>query len=108
MEMFGKIPCVTFDELVGSGIMSQANYKKHVRDGKFRVLRRGGNGRKAQIAYESLPEAIRAAYDARNPRAKEQFIQPQLSMNERLNSDSKAVEFFKRYTPKITLERNIH
>ena len=26
-------------------------------------------------------------------------------MNERLNSDSKAVEFFKRYTPKITLER---
>ena len=105
MEMFGKIPCVTFDELVGSGIMSQANYKKHVRDGKFRVLRRGGNGRKAQIAYESLPEAIRAAYDARNPRAKEQFVQPQLSMNERLNSDSKAVEFFKRYTPKITLER---
>ena len=45
MEMFGKIPCVTFDELVGSGIMSQANYKKHVRDGKVRVLRRGGNGR---------------------------------------------------------------
>lgn len=27
MEMFGKIPCVTFDELVGSGIMSRANYK---------------------------------------------------------------------------------
>ncbi|WP_294611617.1 hypothetical protein [uncultured Bacteroides sp.] len=84
MEMFGKTLCVTFDELVGSGIMSQANYKKHVRDGKFRVLRRGGNGRKAQIAYESLPEAIRTAYDARNPRAKEQLIQPQLPMNERM------------------------
>lgn len=105
MEMFGKTLCVTFDELVGSGIMSCANYKKHVRDGKFRVLQKGGNGRKVQIAYESLPQSIRAAYDARNPNAKERFSQPQVPLSERLSSDAKAVEFFKRYTPKISLDR---
>lgn len=27
MEMFGKTLCVTYDELVGSGIMSKSNYK---------------------------------------------------------------------------------
>lgn len=27
MEMFGKTLCVTFEELVGGGIMSLANYK---------------------------------------------------------------------------------
>ena len=53
MEMFGKIPCVTFDELVGSGIMSRANYKKHVRDGKFRVLRRGGT-----VGRRKLPTKV--------------------------------------------------
>lgn len=49
MEMFGKILCVTFDELVGGGIMSLANYKKYVREKKFHFVQHGGNGRKALI-----------------------------------------------------------
>lgn len=53
MEMYGKTLCVTFDELVKSGIISKSNYDKHVREGKFRVMQKGGNGRKALVAYDS-------------------------------------------------------
>lgn len=53
MEMFGKTLCVTFEDLVGSGIMSKSNFDKHVREHKFRVLQKGGNGRKVFVAYES-------------------------------------------------------
>lgn len=105
MEMFGKTLCVTFEELVGSGIMSKSNYDKHVREGKFRVLQKGGNGRKVQVVYESLTDAIRAAYDAKYPDAKK-YVQKQLPpMDERLKSDSQAVEFYKKHTPKIEVER---
>lgn len=105
MELFGKTICVTFNELVDSGIMSKCNFDKHVREGKFRVLRKGGNGRKALVAYDSLPDAIRVAYDAQYPDSKN-YLQKQLSpMDERLKSDSKAVDFYKRHTPKIDAER---
>lgn len=105
MELFGKTICVTFNELVDSGILSEANYKKHVRQGKFRVLQKGGNGRKALVAYDSLTDAIRAAYDAQYPDSKN-YLQKQLSpMDERLKSDSKAVDFYKKHTPKIDAER---
>ena len=110
MEMFGKTLCVTFDELVGSGIMSKSNFDKHVREHKFHVMQKGGNGRKVFIVYESLTDAIRSAYDSKNPKAKE-LLQEQLikqqasSMDNRLKSDSKAVDFYKTYTPKISLER---
>ena len=46
MEMYGRTLCVTFDELVGSGIMSKPNFDKYVRERKFLVLQKGGNGRK--------------------------------------------------------------
>lgn len=105
MEIFGKRLCVTYDELVRDGIMSKPNFDKHVRENKFSVLRKGGNGRKALVDYESMPEAIRARYDARHPGAKQQFQTPKIPLNERLRGDEKAVEFFRRYTPKITIER---
>lgn len=54
MEMFGNIRCVTYGELVGSGILSEPTYKKYVRCGKIRIVQRGGNGRKALIDYDSL------------------------------------------------------
>lgn len=60
MEMFGKTLCVTFEDLVGSGIMSKSNFDKHVREHKFRVLQKGGNGRKVFVAYESLSDALRS------------------------------------------------
>lgn len=105
MEIYGKTLCVTFDELVKSGIMSEANYKKHVREGKFHVLQKGGNGRKVLVAYGSLTDAIRSVYDTRYPDAKK-YVQKQIiPMNERLKGDEKAASFFRTYTPKITMER---
>ena len=42
MEMYGKIRCVTFPELVSQGrILSKPNYDKKVREGKIRVVRPG-------------------------------------------------------------------
>lgn len=63
MEMYGNTLCVSFTELVGSGLISQPTYKKYIREGKLTLLQRGGNGREALIAYRSMPERIRAAYD---------------------------------------------
>lgn len=44
MEMFGKTLCVTYDELVGSGIMSKSNYKKHVREKSLFSCKKAATG----------------------------------------------------------------
>lgn len=108
MEMFGKTLCVTFEDLVGSGIMSKSNFDKHVREHKFRVLQKGGNGRKVFVAYESLSDALRSIVEEKLPDAKEQLKKRQLPpMDERLKSDSKAVEFFRTYTPAISYDKQV-
>lgn len=105
MEMYGKIRCVTFPELVSQGgILSISNYKKKVREGKLRVIRPGkGAGSCALIDYQSLPELIRQAYDKLYPNAledmKEQF------MSHTIKSDTRAIEFYKTYEPRISIER---
>lgn len=106
MEMFGKTLCITFDELVRSGIMSKSNFDKHVRERKFRVLQKGGNGRKVLVAYETLSDALRTVVEEKLPDIKKQLKNQQNSpMNIRLKSDDKAVEFYKTYIPKISIER---
>ena len=106
MEMFGKTLCITFDELVRSGIMSKSNFDKHVRERKFRVLQKGGNGRKVLVAYETLSDALRSVVEEKLPDIKKQLKNQQNSpMNIRLKSDDKAVEFYKTYIPKISIER---
>ena len=67
MEMFGKTLCITFDELVRSGIMSKSNFDKHVRERKFQVLQKGGNGRKVLVAYETLSDALRSVVEKKLP-----------------------------------------
>lgn len=106
MEMFGKTLCITFDELVRSGIMSKSNFDKHVRERKFQVLQKGGNGRKVLVAYETLSEALRSVVEKKLPDIKKQLKKEQTNpMNIRLKSDDKAVEFYKTYTPKISIDR---
>lgn len=106
MEMFGKTLCVTRNELVLGGIVSPATYDKYVNNGKFVVARRGCRSREALIIYEKLPESIRDNYDAKNPKAKEKIKQQQINpMDNRLKSDSKAVDFYKKFTPAISLDR---
>lgn len=105
MEMYGKIMCVTFPELVSQGrILSKPNYDKKVREGKLRVVRPGkGAGSHALIDYTSLPDLIRQAYDRLYPNAQEE-MKEQL-MSNTIRSDSQAVEFYKTYQPQISLPR---
>ena len=113
MEMFGKTLCITFDELVRSGIMSKSNFDKHVRERKFQVLQKGGNGRKVLVAYETLSDALRSVVEKKLPDIKKQLKKEQTNpMNIRLKSDDKAVEFYKTYTPRssegICAQRQSH
>jgi len=90
MEMFGKTLCITFDELVRSGIMSKSNFDKHVRERKFQVLQKGGNGRKVLVAYETLSDALRSVVEKKLPDIKKQLKKGQTNpMNIRLKSDDK-------------------
>lgn len=107
MEMFGKTLCVTFEDLVGSGIMSKSNFDKHVREHKFRVLQKGGNGRKVFVAYESLSDALRSIVEENYLMPKNNSKTTTPPMDERLKSDSKAVEFFRTYTPAISYDKQV-
>lgn len=97
MEMYGNILCVTFAELVQGGVLSEPNYKKKVREGKLRVLTRGGNGRKVLIDYVSMYHPIKAAYDAKYPDAARQLKEQikEEAMSDILMADSKAVEYYR-------------
>lgn len=57
MEYYENRLCVTFRELVDSGIMTAGNYKKLKSRGRLEVVRTaGGAGTSALIALDSLPE----------------------------------------------------
>lgn len=105
MEMYGKIRCVTYPELVSQGkILSVPNYKKKVREGRLRVVRAGrGAGSYALIDYNSLPDPVRQAYDAMYPNAQQEMKEE--LMSDSIRPDSGAVTFYKSYEPRITMER---
>lgn len=61
MEYYGNALCVSYDDLVGGGIMSASNYKQMAHRGKFTVVRTaGGKGNCALVAVDSLPEKYKA------------------------------------------------
>ena len=91
--MYGNIRCVTHSELVDGGIISQSNYINYVKRKQFIFHQRGGNGRIALIDYNSLPQRVREKYDATYPDAIDQL--KKRLMSNRLQHDSKAVEFYR-------------
>lgn len=103
MELYGKIQCVTYDELVGSGLLSKPSYDKKVRDGIINVVRRGCRGRVALIDYISLPSGLKAAYQEAHPNAEKELIKKSMSCT--IQSDDAAVKFYRDYQPAISLER---
>ena len=57
MEYYEGNLCISYEELVGSGIMSAANYKQMVARDNMHVARRGGgaSGSCALVVIDSLP-----------------------------------------------------
>lgn len=62
LEYYGKVACVGYDDLVGSGIMTAGNLQKMAQRGRLEIVRRGGGSSKnyALIAVDSLPEKYKA------------------------------------------------
>lgn len=109
MEMYGNTLCVSFTELVRGGIISQPTYKKYIREGLLNVVQRGGNGREALIAYRSMPERLRAAYDDTFKNAYEEMKQREQEkyINTQIRFDAEAVRFFKEFEPRIEPSRQL-
>lgn len=61
MEYYGNALCVSYEDLVGGGIMTASNYKQLAHRGKLTVVRTaGGRGNCALVAVDSLPEKYKA------------------------------------------------
>lgn len=107
--MYGNTLCVSFTELVRGGIISKPTYDKYVREGKLTLLQRGGNGREALIAYRSMPERLRAAYDDTFKNAYEEMKQREQEkyINTQIRFDAEAVRFFKEFEPRIEPSRQL-
>ena len=61
MEYYGNALCVSYDDLVGGGIMTASNYKQLAHRGRMTVVRTaGGKGNCALVAVDSLPEKYKA------------------------------------------------
>ncbi|MFA6727376.1 MAG: hypothetical protein WCS17_04045 [Prevotella sp.] len=103
MELYGRIQCVTYDELVGSGIISKPSYKKNVRSGTINVVRRACRGREALIDFVSLPSDLKKAYQDSHPDAEKELIKQYMSYT--IQADDNAVRFYRAYQPAITIER---
>lgn len=111
--MYGNILCVSHAELVDGGIISEPTYKKYVREKKLTRVQRGGRGREALIAYSSMFQEIRTAYDEKNKGAKEAMKKQEEEkyISTQIKFDREAVDFYKTYVApnggKISTERQL-
>lgn len=68
LEYFGNVACVSYEDLVGSGIMTLGNLQKMAQRGKLEVVRKArGLGNYALVAVDSLPEKYKAQIKAMYP-----------------------------------------
>jgi len=58
-EYYQNTLCLSSSCLVNEGFISQTNLKNLVNRGKIKKLTIGGNGRKALVAYESIPDRFK-------------------------------------------------
>ncbi|MBO6005679.1 MAG: hypothetical protein J6P49_02330, partial [Paludibacteraceae bacterium] len=67
MEIRGNLACVSYDELVGGGIISGAYIRKLSSRGQIEQVQRACNGTVALYSVESLPMKYRAEVYRRYP-----------------------------------------
>lgn len=102
MEYYGNALCVSYDDLVGGGIMSAANYKQLAHRGKLSVVRAGkGLGNCALVAVDSLPEKYKAEVRKMYPEGNKTRLMEWVKKNYEI--DANAAVFFS--DPKQTLVR---
>ena len=94
MEYYGNKLCISYHELVDSGIMTEPNYKYKAWKGQIDVVRRGGgaNGCCALIAIDSLPSKYKEAVEEMYPGGDEVRIKTWVLSNYEV--DQAAVAFF--------------
>ncbi|WP_455101761.1 hypothetical protein [Prevotella denticola] len=94
MEYYGNKLCISYHELVDSGIMTEPNYKYKAWKGQIDVVRRGGgaNGCCALIAIDSLPTKYKEAVEEMYPGGDEVRIKTWVLSNYEM--DQAAVAFF--------------
>lgn len=94
MEYYGKKLCISYHELVDSGIMTEPNYKYKSWKGQIDVVRRGGgaNGCCALIAVDSLPAKYKEAVEEKYGNGAEVILTGWIMSN--YDMDQSAVAFF--------------
>lgn len=94
MEYYSNKLCISFHELVDSGIMTEPNYKYKAWKGQIDVVRRGGgaNGCCALIAIDSLPTKYKEAVEKMYPGGDEVRIKTWVLSNYEI--DQVAIAFF--------------
>lgn len=94
MEYYGNKLCISYHELVDSGIMTEPNYKYKAWKGQIDVVRRGGgaNGCCALIAIDSLPTKYKEAVEEMYPGGDKVRIKTWVLSNYEM--DQAAVAFF--------------
>ncbi|MDY5632261.1 MAG: hypothetical protein SPF56_07230 [Bacteroidaceae bacterium] len=94
MEYRDNRLCISYSELVDSGIMTKSNYTYKAWKGQIDVVRRGGgaNGCCALIAIDSLPAKYREAVEKMYPGGDEMRVKAWVLSNYEM--DQAAVAFF--------------
>ena len=93
MEYYGKKLCISAQELVAGGIISQPNYKQLSARGRINVVRRGGGvNMHALIAVDSLPTKYKDAVEEKYGNGAEVILTGWFMSNYEL--DQAAVAFY--------------
>lgn len=95
METVNRTICISYSELTGR-IITTANLKALVRRGQVKQVQKGGNGREALFAVDSLPMKWRTEVYRHYPDLQEQAESKEFL--DTITPDGAAFDFFQGYT----------
>ena len=95
MEYYANTLCISHNELLNAGIMSETHIKQLRYRGQLQQVRRGCYGTPALFAVDSLPLKYRTEVYRRYPDAQEKADSKPFV--EAIEPDGKAMQFFAEY-----------